>query len=152
MLVLAMRRLPGWPTRSAYVYRALGNGRRRRMRRNIIGVILAGFGILLPAYAQTVTVSPTTAYVHLGTFYQFAAKVTGTSPTTVGWTVTLPAGAKGSPGTISAGGRYTPPAAIPSTDSVIVTATSIAAPTVSASATVILFHAFPTVASVSPTN
>jgi len=122
------------------------------MRRNTIGVILAGFGILLPTYAQTVTVSPTTAYVHLGTFYQFAAKVTGTTPTTVGWTVKLPDGAKGSPGTISAGGRYTPPAAIPSTDSVIVTATSIAAPTVSASATVILFNAFPTVASVSPAN
>ena len=122
------------------------------MRRNGIGVILAGFGILLPAYAQTVTVSPATAYVHLGTFYQFAAKVTGTSPTTVGWTVRLPDGATGSPGTISAGGRYTPPAVIPSTDSVIVTATSTAAPSVSASATVILFNPFPTLASVSPAN
>ena len=122
------------------------------MRRNGIGVILAGFGILLPAYAQTVTVSPATAYVHLGTFYQFAAKVTGTSPTTVGWTVRLPDGATGSPGTISAGGRYTPPTVIPSTDSVIVTATSTAAPSVSASATVILFNPFPTLASVSPAN
>ena len=120
------------------------------MRRNVIGVILAGFGILLPAYAQTVSVSPAT--VHLGTFYQFVAKVTGTSPTTVGWTVRLPDGATGSPGTISAGGRYTPPAAIPSTDSVIVTATSTAAPSVSASATVILFNPFPTLASVSPAN
>ena len=83
------------------------------MRRNAIGVILAGVSMLLPAYAQTVTVSPSTAYVHLSTFYQFAAKVTGTSPTTVGWTVRLPDGATGSPGTISAGGRYTPPAAIP---------------------------------------
>jgi hypothetical protein len=122
------------------------------MRRNGIGVILAGFGILLPAYAQTVTVSPATAYVHQGTFYQFTAKVTGTSPTTVGWMVRLPDGATGSPGTISAGGRYTPPAAIPSTDSVIVTATSTAAPSVSASATVILFNPFPTLASVSPAN
>src|SRR5438045_1231977 len=71
--VLAMCRLAGWPTRSAYVYRVFGNGRRRRMRRNVIGVILAGFGIVLPASAQTVTVSPSTAYVHQGTFYQFAA-------------------------------------------------------------------------------
>ena len=115
-------------------------------------VILAGLSILAPAYAQTVTVSPAAVSVHLGTFYQFAAKVTGTSPTTVGWTVALPDGATGSTGTISAGGRYTPPAAIPSTGTVIVTATSTAAPTVSASATVTLLHPFPTVASVYPAN
>ena len=42
--------------------------------------------------------------VHLGTFFQFSDKVTGVTPTTVGWTVALPAGATGSPGTISAGG------------------------------------------------
>src|ERR1700681_4450452 len=117
------------------------------MRRSAIGLILAGCGVLLPAYAQTVTVSPAAVSVHLGTFYQFAAKVTGTSPTTVGWTVALPAGT-GSPGTISAGGRYTPPAAIPPAGAVIVTATSTAAPTVSASATVTLLNPYPTLASV----
>src|SRR6202162_6220950 len=122
------------------------------MRRSTAGVILAGLSILAPAYAQTVTVSPTAVSVHVGTFYQFAAKVTGTSPTTVGWTIALPAGATGSPGTISAGGRYTPPAAIPSTGTVIVTATSTAAPTVSASATVTLLNPYPTLASVYPSN
>ena len=122
------------------------------MRRSTAGVILAGFSILAPAYAQTVTVSPTAESVHLGTFFQFAAKVTGTTPTTVGWTIALPDGATGSPGTISAGGRYTPPAAIPSTGTVIVTATSIAAPTVSASATVTLLNPYPTLASVNPAN
>src|SRR5437868_6516271 len=106
------------------------------MHRNAVGVVCAGFGIWLSAYAQTVSVSPPAASVHVGTFYQFAAKVTGTTPTTVGWTIALPAGATGSPGTISAGGRYTPPATLPSTGMVIVTATSIAAPTASASATV----------------
>ena len=98
------------------------------MRRSTAGVILAGLGILVPAYAQTVTVSPTAMSVHLGTFYQFAAKVTGTTPTTVGWTIALPDGATGSPGTISAGGRYTPPAAIPNTGTVIITATSTPRP------------------------
>ncbi len=122
------------------------------MRRSAAGVILAGLSMLVPAYAQTVTVSPTAVSVHLGTFYQFAAKVTGTSPTTVGWTVALPAGATGSTGTISAGGRYTPPAAIPSTGTVIVTATSTAAPTVSASATVTLLNPYPTLASAYPSN
>src|SRR5580765_18530 len=89
--------------------------RRREMRRSTAGVILAGLSILAPAYAQTITVSPTAVSVHLGTYYQFSARVTGTSPATVGWTVALPDGANGSTGTISAGGRYTPPAVIPST-------------------------------------
>jgi uncharacterized protein (DUF1800 family) len=122
------------------------------MRRSSAGVILAGLSIWVPAYSQTVTVSPTTVSVHLGTFYQFAAKVTGVTPTTAGWTVALPDGATGSPGTISAGGRYTPPAAIPSSGTVIVTVTSTAAPTVSASATVTLLNAYPTLASVYPAN
>src|SRR5579863_6929054 len=126
--------------------------RRQRMRSSAIGVILAGLGVWAPAYAQTVTVTPTAVSVHLGTFFQFADKVTGTSPTTVGWTVALPAGATGSPGSISAGGRYTPPGAIPSTGTVIVTVTSIAAPTASASATVTLLNPYPTVASTSPGN
>jgi len=122
------------------------------MRRSTAGVILAGLSIWAPAYAQTVTVSPTAASVHLGTFYQFAAKVAGTTPTTVGWTVALPDGATGSTGTISAGGRYTPPAAIPSSGTVIVTVTSTAAPTVSASATVTLLNPYPTLASAYPSN
>ena len=122
------------------------------MGRSAIGLILAGYGVLLPAYAQTVTVSPAAVSVHLGTYYQFAAKVTGISPTTVGWTVALPDGATGSTGTITAGGRYTPPAAIPSTGTVIVTVTSTAAPTVSASATVTLQNPYPTLASVYPGN
>jgi uncharacterized protein (DUF1800 family) len=121
------------------------------MRRNTAGWILAGLTLWVPAYAQTVTVSPTAVSVHLGTFYQFSAKVTGTTPTTVGWTVALPAGT-GSPGTISANGRYTPPAAIPPAGAVIVTATSTAAPTVSASATVTLLNPYPTLASVYPSN
>jgi uncharacterized protein (DUF1800 family) len=122
------------------------------MPRNAVGVVWAAFSMLLPAYGQIVTVSPSAASVHVGTFYQFAAQVTGTTPTTVGWTIALPAGATGSPGTISAGGRYTPPATLPSTGLVIVTATSIAAPTASASATVTLLNPYPTLASVSPAN
>ena len=53
------------------------------MRRSVIGVIIAGLSALAPVYAQTVTVTPATVSVHLGTFYQFSAKVTGTTPTTV---------------------------------------------------------------------
>jgi len=122
------------------------------MQRSTAWVVLAGLSILAPAYGQTITVSPTSAAVHVGTFYQFAAKVTGVTPTTVGWTVALPDGATGSTGTISAGGRYTPPAVIPSSGAVIVTATATADPTLSASVTVTLQNPFPTLASAYPSN
>lgn len=122
------------------------------MRRTVVGVILAGLAAYAPAYAQTITINASAVSVHLGTFYPFSARVTGASPATVAWTIALPDGATGSPGTISAGGRYTPPGAIPSSGIAIVTATSVAAPTVSASATVTLLNPYPTVASVNPTN
>src|SRR6266446_6763606 len=112
------------------------------MRKSIVGGILAGVCLLAPAYGQiTVTVSPSPASVHLGTFQQFTARVTGTTPTTVTWTIALPAGATGSAGTITAnGGRYTPPAAMPNPNTVIVTATSNADATTSASSTVTLLN------------
>lgn len=116
-------------------------------------LVLAGMVALGSASAQTsITVSPTTAQVHLGTYYQFAAHVTGATNTTVGWSVALPAGATGSPGSISADGRYTPPSEIPSVNSVTVTAASLATPTASASALVTLDNPFPTVASTSPAS
>jgi len=116
-------------------------------------LVLVGIVALASASAQTtITIAPTTAQVHLGTYFQFAAHVTGPANTTVGWTVALPAGATGSPGSISAGGRYTPPSAMPSVNSVTVTATSVATPTASASAQVTLENPFPTVASTSPAS
>ena len=104
-------------------------------------------------FAQTVvTVSPATAAVHLGTYYQFSDKVTGTTNTTVAWTVALPAGATGSAGAISTGGRYTPPVAMPSANTVVVTVTSLATPTASAAATITLDNFYPTVASTLPAS
>jgi len=115
--------------------------------------VMACMVALGSASAQTtVTVSPTTAQVHLGTYNQFTAHVTGATNTTIGWSVALPAGATGSPGSISADGRYTPPSAMPSVNSVTVTAISLAAPTAAASAQVTLDNPFPTVASTSPAS
>src|SRR5579863_2636570 len=123
------------------------------MRHSTFRLALAGLGLLLPAYAQiTVTVSPSPASVHVGTFQQFAVKVTGTAKTGVTWTVALPAGATGSPGTISPGGRYTPPGKLPNPNTVIVTATSSASPAVFGSATVTLLNPYPALASVRPAN
>jgi uncharacterized protein (DUF1800 family) len=102
------------------------------------------------AWAQVVTVSPTAVPVHLGTFYQFSVKVTGVTNTAVGWSIAVPSGATGSPGNISTGGRYTPPPAMPSINTVIVTVSSLAAPSASATATITLQNPVPTVASTSP--
>src|SRR5216684_8894334 len=124
------------------------------MRKSIVGGILAGVCLLTPAYGQiTVTVSPSPASVHLGTFQQFTAKVTGTTTTSVTWTIALPAGASGSAGAITAnGGRYTPPAAMPKPNTVTLTATSNADSTVSGNTTITLLNPYPTLASVRPAN
>src|SRR5438128_952260 len=124
-----MRRMLGAPCVSAGDLVGFAGNRRKHVRKNVSWLALAGVSFVVPAHAQTtVTVSPPAVSVHLGTFYQFSARVTGVTPATVAWSIALPPGATGSPGTISTGGRYTPPAAIPGGGTVIVTATSIAAP------------------------
>ena len=124
------------------------------MRKSIVGGILAGVCWFAPAYGQiTVTVSPAPASVHIGTFQQFTARVTGATPTSVTWSIALPAGATGSAGSITAnGGRYTPPAVLPNPNTVTVTATSNANPAASGSATLTLLNPYPTLASVQPAN
>ena len=112
-------------------------------------LLLASLCAFWPAHAQvTVTVSPSPASVHVGTFLQFAAKVSGTSTTGVSWTMKPATGA----GSISTGGRYTPPATLPTPNTVTVTATSTASPATSASVTLTILNPYPTLASVNPTS
>ena len=112
-------------------------------------LILASLCVFCPAYAQiTVTVSPSPASVHVGTFLQFSARVSGTSATGVTWTMTPATGA----GSISTGGRYTPPATLPNPNTVTVTATTTASPATSGSVTLTILNPYPTLASVNPTN
>ncbi len=119
----------------------------------IVQFALSGLLMLPLASAQTaVTIVPVKAEVHLGTFVQFAAHVTGSTNTTVAWSVALPVGATGSPGTISFGGLYTPPGAMPSVNTVTVTVTTLATPVASASAQVTLDNPIPAVASTSPSS
>ncbi|MBZ5634295.1 MAG: DUF1800 domain-containing protein [Acidobacteriia bacterium] len=115
-----------------------------------IRLILASLCAFWPAYAQiAVTVSPSPAAVHLGTFLQFSANVSGTSSRGVTWSL-APSGTAS--GTISPGGRYTPPAVMPVPNTVTVTATSTASPTTSTSVTVTLLNPYPELASASPAN
>ena len=91
-----------------------------------------------------ISVSPTTASVVVGQTQAFTATVTGSTNTNVNWTLTQ-AGAACSPscGTIAppstANGistTYTAPAAVPPIQTVTLTATSVADPTKSATATI----------------
>jgi uncharacterized protein (DUF1800 family) len=100
----------------------------------------------------SVAVSPTTAGVQVGATRQFTATVGGTSNTSVTWSVNNIAGGDASVGTISAGGLYTSPAAVPSPASVTVRATSVADPAVSGAATVTVQPPPPPVVTINPTT
>jgi DNA-binding beta-propeller fold protein YncE len=85
-----------------------------------------------------VTVTPATVTVNLGATQAFAAAVTGSSTTTVHWSVNGVAGGNATLGTIDAGGTFTAPATMPASATETVTATSDADATASSAATVTL--------------
>jgi uncharacterized protein (DUF1800 family) len=78
----------------------------------------------------TVTVTgPTT--VSLGSTGQYSATVPGESNQSVAWSINNVPGGNSTVGTISATGLYTSPAAVPTNNAIIITATSVADPTLS---------------------
>ena len=87
-----------------------------------------------PPPSITVTVTPMTGSVLLGSSQSLTATVTNTSNTNVTWSVNGVTGGSASTGTISAVGTYTAPADLPSPAIVQVTATSQADSTKSATA------------------
>ena len=80
----------------------------------------------------TVTIDPPLANLVVGQSQQFTATVSGAQNTSVTWSM-FPVF-----GTLSASGLYTSPASLPGPENVAVTATSLANPTVSASATAVI--------------
>jgi len=81
----------------------------------------------------SVSINPTSATVATGGQQQFSATVSGTSNTSVTWSVDGTAGGSSTVGTVSTSGLYTAPS---TTGTHMVTATSVADSTKSASATV----------------
>lgn len=95
-------------------------------------------------------ISPTTAQLLTAGTQQFSASVTNTTNTAVTWTV-AGSGCSGSAcGTISSSGFYTAPGTVPTPAQVFVTATSVADPTKSATATVTIIP--PVAVTISPTS
>ena len=99
-----------------------------------------------------ITVNPNNATLVVGSAQQFIANVTGTSQTAVAWNVSG-AGCIGvACGTISVNGLYVPPSSVHSPATVTVKATSVADPTKSASANVLIVGAVAVLLSISPTG
>ena len=102
------------------------------------------------AFNVSVSVSPSSAKVVTGQQQLFTANVTGTTNTNVTWTLSGSGCSGASCGTISSTGEYLAPATVPSSATVKVTATSVANPLMSGSATVTIVK--PVSISISPTS
>src|SRR5262249_31366860 len=95
----------------------------------------ASASLQLSAPVGSVSVSPASARVTAGNTQQFSAQVSVTSNTAVNWFVSGIARGNSTVGTVTASGLYTAPANIPS-GQVVVTAQSVANPSLSATAAV----------------
>jgi hypothetical protein len=105
-----------------------------------------------PTPAPTISISPTTANVRAGSTLPFTATVTGSSNTSVTWSVNSTSGGNSSLGTIDTTGNYSAPAALPSPNTISITATSMADTSQSATAAVTLWNPIPVLSSISPTS
>lgn len=92
----------------------------------------------------SVTVSGATQ-VRLGSTATFTATVTNLTNTAITWQVNGVAGGNSTVGTITSAGVYTPPSTIPTTNTVNVTAVSVASPSVSGSAPVSILNPIPSI-------
>ena len=103
-----------------------------------------------PVAGVTVTVSPTSANVRAGDSYTFQASVSGTTNTSVTWSVNGTNGGTSATGTIDANGKYTAPANLPNPNTVNVKATSAADTSASGASNVTLMNPTPTITGINP--
>ena len=86
----------------------------------------------------SVGVTPSQVVLATGGHQQFSASVTGTTNTSVTWSVSGIGCVSGSCGTITPAGLYTAPSSVPAVPAITVTAASVANPAKSASASVVV--------------
>ena len=100
----------------------------------------------------TITISPTFATVPVNGQQQFTANVTGTQNKAVTWSLSGIGCVGNSCGSVNGNGLYTAPPVVPTPSIVTVTATSVADPGKSASATVIIVPGSVVTVTISPTQ
>ncbi|MGC1383674.1 MAG: IPT/TIG domain-containing protein [Candidatus Acidiferrales bacterium] len=103
-----------------------------------------------PPATVSVSVSPTTANVRVSGTQTFAATVTGSTNQSVTWSVNGVAGGNSSVGTISAAGKYTSPATVPSSNAITVEAVAQADASATGSSAVTILNPVPSIANVAP--
>ena len=96
-----------------------------------------------------VVVAPASPTIYAGQNQQFTATVTGAANTAVSWSVDGVAGGSAARGFIDASGLYMAPTSLPSPAQVVITATTVATPAVSASTTATI-SSYPNITSWSP--
>jgi uncharacterized protein (DUF1800 family) len=89
--------------------------------------------------------------VRLGSTTAFTAAVANETNTAVTWQVNTIAGGNSTVGTITSAGVYTPPAAIPTTNPLTITAVSVASPSTSGSAQLNVVNPVPVITSATAT-
>jgi hypothetical protein len=104
-----------------------------------------------PTPTIAVAVTPSTANIRAGSSLTFSACVTGTSNSSVSWSVNNTPNGSSALGTISATGNYTAPATLPSPNTLTITATSTASSTATSSSAVTLLNPTPMLLGLSPT-
>ena len=108
-----------------------------------VTIALSGSGVANaqpPAPSVTITVAPASANIAAGTSFQFVAAVLGSSNNGVAWAVNGITGGSSAFGTISPSGIYAAPPVAPNPGTVLVTATSAASSSATASSSVTLMN------------
>ena len=122
------------------------NSGRRPRALGLVFVGCVGFcpHVVFGAGSPTVTVNGS-GQVRLGSTAQLTATVTDETNTAVTWRVNGITGGSSTVGTISTAGLYTPPTVLPTPNPVTITAVSVAAPTVSGSASETVLNPLPVI-------
>jgi hypothetical protein len=121
-------------------------------------LFLAGCAAASPGNQQTappsitVVVSPTSANIRAGDTFLFAASVSGTSNTSVTWSVNGTVGGTATLGTITSTGSYTAPSTLPSPNTITVRATSVANSSASGPSNVTLMNPTPVLTGINPAS
>jgi hypothetical protein len=105
-----------------------------------------------PSPSVAVAVSPATANIRAGSSLTFTATVTGSSNTSVTWSLNQTAGGSTALGAINGSGSYTAPATLPSPNTVTVEAVSVADPTKNATSAITLLNPVPILTGISPSS
>ncbi len=98
------------------------------------------------------SVAPNPANVRAGSSQQFTVIVTGTTNSTVAWSVNNVGGGNSSYGTVDSSGKYTAPTVLPTPNTVTIQATSSADSSATGSSNVTLLNPTPILSNINPTS